>query len=173
MSIHDDIARLCRKGELVHVLPIEQWRSVERDVFVSKEVWEFLQGNDPDPKFQAVGLRAYRRIERFICGASVVFGMDPLNKRSTSLIARNNDVRLGVVDVRVNDPQPAVRIFGCFAEKDVLVLLLWRSRKLLQDKGFASSVKRTHSQWTALFPHHSPLVSESPHDYISGILDIG
>ena len=173
MSIRVDIDRLCRGGKLVHVLPIEQWRSVERDVFASNEVWEFLQGNDPDPKFQAVGLRAYRRLETFITGKPIVFGMDPLNKRSTSLIARNDEVVWGVVDVRINDPQPAVRIFGCFAEKDVLVLLLWRSRKFLQDKGFASSIRRGQSEWAALFPQYSPFVSENPHDYISGIFDLG
>lgn len=173
MSIRDDIAQACKDGKLFHVLPIEQSRSVERDVFASKAVWEFLQGNDPDYNFVTVGLRAYRQIERFVCGNAVVFGMDPLNKRSTSLIARNDDVNFGVVDVRVNDPQPAVRIFGCFAEKDVLVLLLWRSRKFLQNKGFSSSVKRSRAEWNTLFPKYSPLVSESPHDYISGIFDIG
>jgi hypothetical protein len=171
MSIIDEIRSLTDAGVLTHLLPIEPRRSVERDVFVSSEVWDFLQGNNSDPKFSAVGLRSYRRLESFICGDLLVFGMDPSRKKSTSLVARNDDVKQGVVDVRVNDPQPAVRIFGCFAKKDVLVLLRWRSRADLQSKGFASSIRACQGDWQTLFPNYRPHYSEDPNDYISGLVD--
>lgn len=173
MSINAAIAAAVHDKKLHHLLPVEQGRSVERDVFVSNDVLEFLNGDSKDQSFSNVGLRAYRRIEGFICGNPIVFGMDPSDKKSTCLIARNHDVAQGVVDVRVNDPQPAVRLFGCFGEKDVLVLLLWRSRQLLAQKGFARSVRETERLWKALFPKHPPFIRDKADDYISGIFHIG
>jgi len=173
MSIVDEIKTHCDNGNLFHLLPIEPGRSVERDVFVSKEIWDFLDGNDADVKLQQVGARAYRRLESFVCGNAVVLGMNPLQKDRTSLIARNDPTSDGVVDVRINDPQPAVRIFGCFATRNVLVLLLRRTRQELAQKGFASSIRLCRRQWDHLFSSCTPLVSEDPHDYITGTFDIG
>lgn len=173
MSMIDEIKTHCDNGALFHLLPIEPGRSVERDVFVSKEVWDFLDGNNADVKLQQVGARAYRRLESFVCGNSIVLGMDPLQKDRTSLIARNDPTSDGIVDVRVNDPQPAVRMFGCFAAQNLLVLLLWRTRKELAQKGFAGSIRQCRREWNVLFSLYSPLISEDPHDYITGTFDIG
>jgi len=174
MSIEKQLEALCRVSKkLVHVLPLQPGKSVARDVFATQQVWQFLQGDAPDPKMQMVGIRSYARLESFICGESIVFGMDPLDKKSTSLIARNDPASDGVVNIRVNDPRPAVRIFGCFAKQDVIVLLLYASREELAKKGFAGTIRRTRQEWDNLIPEHSRLFSDNPNDYISGIFDIG
>lgn len=173
MSILNELAKLSGERRLSHLLPLEPSHSVERDVYVSESVWDFLDGDVDDENLARVGARAYRRLESFIRGKPVVLGMDPRQKDRTSLIARNDDPADGVVDVRVNDPKPAVRIFGCFAAQNVLILLLVRTRSDLAKKGFAGSVKECRRHWDTLFPGYAPLVSENPNDYLTGTFDIG
>jgi hypothetical protein len=173
MSIVNEIKSLRDQGVLYHLIPVEPGRSVERDVFVSRNIWGLLEGEDADVKLQQVGARARRRLESFACGRAVVFGMNPLLKDRTSLIARNDPTSTGVVDVRINDPKPAVRLFGCFAERNVLVLLLRRTRSDLALKGFSSSIRQCRRDWDMLFPSYAPLISEDPNEYITGTFDLG
>jgi hypothetical protein len=139
--------------------------TVVRGVFVGAEVWS-LVGDDakPEARFEKVSGRARARLDHFSAGKNVVFALSPTNKSIHSDIARNAPISDGVVDVRITDPRPKIRIFGCFAKCDVLVLLTWATREGLD---WPQEVSRCKSQWKLLFPSTPPLIGSSHEHYIS------
>lgn len=127
MSIDVAIGTLITKAELEFVPHMMPGVPVVRDVFASPEVMQLIgDGGGLDEELERVGGRARAKIDNFTAGKPFVFGMQPHNKSVTCTIARNDPIHHGVLDVRVTDPTPAVRIFGFCVKCDALVLLTWR-----------------------------------------------
>jgi len=59
-----------------------------------------------------------------------------------------------------------LRMFGAMATKDVFVGLVWKERNLIANS-FGPNVRSSKTEWDRLFPKHSPVVSETPDDYLS------
>ncbi|EKF60550.1 hypothetical protein QWE_05773 [Agrobacterium albertimagni AOL15] len=171
MSIQSEIEQHCKAGSLKLHVPERRSFVVERHVFLGGEARSFIDWDGTvDVKFDTVSARAGSVLDRFCNGSYVTVGMDPHNKKSTSLIARVDPVGDGIVDFRITDPNPAVRIFGSFAAVDVIVLLTWSPR---QDCDFKAEVTRCRKVWDALFPKHLPIVSEKIESYVSKHFDAG
>lgn len=168
MSIDAEIGRLVSEGSLTFLSPALPGISVVRDVFVSPDVLS-LVGDSPTVagEYARISGRARAKLDNITAGRVFVFGIDPHQKSVTCTIARNAPPSFGVIDVRVTDPRPQVRLFGCVAKKDVLILLTWAPRGGLQ---FANEVRRCATQWQSLFPNHPPIVSDDPNDYFSDVI---
>jgi hypothetical protein len=103
-------------------------------------------------------------IDTFIAGGTFPVGMDPFKKAPHSALARNAPPEQGIWDFRVRDPQPHVRIFGGFAERDIFVALDFRSR---EDLDYDAAVATMKVLWTDLFGETSPIVGDDINDYLS------
>lgn len=168
MSIDAEIAKLVSTGQLTFLSPALPGVSVVRDIFVSPDVLA-LVGDTPsvDAKYLRVSGRARAKLDNITAGRMFVFGIDPHNKSVTCTVARNDPTAAGVLDVRVTDPKPQLRLFGCVAKKDVLVLLSWAPRDGLN---FPVEVRNCSSQWNILFPNHHPVLGHDPNDYFSDVI---
>lgn len=158
-------------GDLTFVRPTFPGAKVERNVFATAEVSELIDGALLDhPDFSEVAAQARAKIDSFSMGRKVIFALNPHSKDDAALVARNGPVGKGVVDLRIRSPRPALRIFGCFAETDLLLLLTWAPREKLH---FPTEVKRCRQVWDQLFPNHEPMIGQTHADYISSHALIG
>lgn len=171
MSIRNAIQGLCQAGDLQLLVPSIPSFSVKRDVFLSGSVRDFLDAAPGvDRAYHRQGGRALSLLDRFSTGSYMTFGMDPYDKKASSILARIAPVGLGIVDVRVTDPRPMVRLFGGFAATDVLVLLNWAPRDGLD---FSAQAALTRAHWNALMGNHAPIVGTKVEDYVSKHFHIG
>jgi len=165
MSIQELLQRHISAARLLFVTPLLPGRAVERNVFVSPDVAKLIVGDTSIPaRFHRVGGEARAQIDAFTTGRAIRFAMNPMHKDPATLVARNEPTNKGIVDLRIRQPRPPVRLFGAFAQVDVLVLLTWEERKNLR---FNAAVKRCRGQWDLLFPHNAPLIGIAHHEYIS------
>lgn len=154
MSIDAAIVSLVNQGKLVlvsHTLPAIP---VVRDVFASPAVMELIEGGHfNSAQMERMGGRARAKVDNIVAGRKFVFGLDPYEKSTTCTVSRNRPVSFGVVEVRVTDPDPAARIFGCVAKRNVLILLTWAEKKGLVYK---QEVDHCRKEWNLAFPNHHP-----------------
>jgi hypothetical protein len=165
MSIEETIAKLEKSKDLTFLCPVMPGVSVVRDVYVGSEVLS-LVGDDatPSAEYEEVSARARARLDHFSAGKYVVFALAPRNKSVHSDIARNAPIDKGILDVRITDPNPQIRIFGAFLQPDLLVLLTWASRV---DLDFPAEIDRCRKEWDRLLPNDPPLIGQKHDDYIS------
>ncbi|PSS59832.1 hypothetical protein C6558_36010 [Ensifer sp. NM-2] len=142
-----------------------------RGVFVSNEVWSLVGDDvDVDEKLERPSGQARARLDSFSFGKSIVFALNPRNKSVHSDIARNAPISDGVVDLRVTNPKPSLRIFGAFADKDLLVLLNWELR---ENMDFDAEIKKCKLNWHGLFPHHPALIGNTHDEYLTKPFVVG
>lgn len=161
MSIHQRIAELVGKGDLLRYEPAEAVPEM-RDIYVSRIVAAFLGG--VPRKYQETAGNAQLLFDEFVGGEEISFGMSP-KKHPGALIARNAPVDWGICDFRVLHPEPSVRIFGGFAARDTFVALTYQPRSTLTNV-FQNAAGIALSQWKLKFPDHKPIVSEKAEDYV-------
>jgi hypothetical protein len=100
--------------------------------------------------------------------------MQPFKKRKDAAIAILHPPEERVFDFRVRKPHPGIRVFGCFAEKDVFVATNWERRDRLpvvtppENDSEEWKLERhiCLSRWRQLSPYE-PFEGKSVHDYIS------
>lgn len=171
MSPIDEIQSLLASNQLRHLTPTRLGQAVVRDVFVNDDVFNLLDENGTlESRFERVAGRARSKIDAFISGSTVTFALDPHEKNRTSFLARNAPIAMGIVDVRITDPKPMIRIFGGFAAKNALVLLSWAPRDGLE---FQKEVIQCRAKWNKLFNNKAPLIGTTHDEYLSGNFDIG
>ncbi|WP_158665335.1 hypothetical protein [Sinorhizobium fredii] len=172
MSISEVIKTHCENPDetLRLLVPARPSYLVQRHIFLGKEVQQFVDGDGVDGRFARLSGRTLSVLERISNGSYVTFGMDPHDKDASCTIARVDPVLLGIVDVRIRDPQPAIRVFGGFAEPDILVLLKWMPRAGLD---FRAAAQLCRQEWDSLFPGHPPIYGEKVEDYVSKHFNIG
>ncbi|WP_143106244.1 hypothetical protein [Ensifer sp. OV372] len=165
MSIDNEMKTLCAAGKLALLEPAVPSFMVRRHVFVGGEARSFIFWDGSiDEDFESVSGRTFSVLERFSNGSYIAVGMDPHDKEARSQIARVDPVDQGIFAFRINDPNPAVRIFGGFAKVDVVILLTWWPR---EDCDFPSEVARCRAEWDKLFPNHPPILSDEIEDHVS------
>jgi hypothetical protein len=173
MSITERIDRLrsLDPPALNFLTPLRLNLSVRRDVFVGQEVQKLLDLHPDIPReFHNVAGRCRSVLDRISAGSFLTFGMDPFDKQARCWIARVSPADLGIVDLRITDPNPAIRVFGAFADCDLLILLTWAPRKGLD---FRNEVIRCRQEWDKLFPLHRPLIGTRVEDYVSKHFHVG
>jgi hypothetical protein len=174
MSIDERIAELLDK-ELFAVEPLFGGRVV-RHILVSKEVWDLI---DRPPKKWSVRCAKIRAdLERFVTGDEIKVCRVPF-KADGAYLGLLDPTTSGIWDIRCVDPTPAVRLIGCFADKDVFVALIPAARSVptdllfrgpLHDKGsvhWDNVITECDTTWWTIFHHNDRVRSNDVHDLIS------
>jgi hypothetical protein len=168
MSIDAQIGQYLSSGTLFAIAPAQPGKASVRDVIVSKDIWDLVRDDaTPPAELELVWGRVRARLDSIVAGSMFLFGLDPFNKSIGSHVARTDPVEVGIVDVRIRDPKPAIRVFGGLAKPDVLVLLSYAYRDNLN---FKQEIAQARALWDNLFPNHPPMTGKSHDDYFSNIL---
>lgn len=154
--------------ELVFRKPALANIGVVREVFVSKDVHDLLEFANVDEDLERAAGRACAKLDAFIGGRTIVFGMDPYVKSPATLVSRNNPWQLGIVEFRVASYSPDLRLFGGFAQKDVLILLTWARKTGLK---YHAEIRRCKATWDDLFPGSVPIIGSTVDEYVSNFLE--
>jgi|JI10StandDraft_1071094.scaffolds.fasta_scaffold331781_4 hypothetical protein len=168
MSIDAEIGKHISSQTLFVIAPAQPGKPSIRDVIVTKEIWEMVRDDaTPPDAVSHVWGRARAKLDAIASGGVLLFGLDPFNKSIGSNVARTHPVSSGILDVRIRDPKPALRIFGGAAKKDAIVLVSFAYRDNLN---FQKEVSRARGLWDMLFPKHSPMIGDGHDDYFSNLL---
>ena len=165
MSIRDEIKR-CVKADpprLTLLRPALPGTRMKRFIFVAAEILSLLDGPWENLELEIRWKHVRADLERFVGGGIIVVGsngyMKPLDPAEDE-----------IWEIRCIDPDPSVRIFGSFAEKDVFVSLGYRYRQDLEGKDsseWAEAVRACKAYWRQLFLTYPPHSGSDLHDYIS------
>lgn len=140
---------------------------IERTMLVSREICRFLDGPWVNALEERKAGRLRADLEQFVVGGLITICMTP-RMANIAYMARLDPVLNGAWDIRSRDPNPAIRIIGCFSEVDVFIGLAWDYRKNLQTEAdWERIVQRCQSQWRMLFPAIKPHLGDEVHDYVS------
>lgn len=169
MSIRDAIAEAVERGDLVplpHFLP---GAVAVRHIFVTSEVWDFVGGPALPKELAKKAAEGRRMLDSFTAGNRIVVSLDPHQKPRHCQLSRNGPTHEGVWEFRIRDPQPQVRLFGCFAERDVFVALSVMAKSDLVGKlAYPLAVADNASIWGGIFPNHLPVTGDDINAYLSG-----
>jgi hypothetical protein len=165
MSIRDEIKRCVEADpvQLALLRPALPGTPMKRFIFVAAEILLLLDGPWESLELEIRWKHVRADLERFVQGGIIVVGDDGYMKR----LDRAEDE---IWEIRCIDPNPSVRIFGSFAEKDVFMALGYRYRQELEEKGsteWAEAIRACKADWRKLFLTYPPHSGSDPHDYIS------
>ncbi len=167
MSIRDEIKAILGK-ELFVLLSEFGGEETPRTIYYSIEVREIIEGATSSGKNKMRFSSAKAVMDAFIELGEILFGLDPHNKSAHARMARTDPVSEGVVDFRVLDPSPGIRVFGCFSEPDTFIALTWRFREEMDSSGeFDAEIARCKDKWRQLFPTAAPHIGTKAYDYVT------
>jgi hypothetical protein len=164
-----EIRRQCAAGELVLVeikdIPHAQVRPIYMVASLHKRI--FSPGAEESRRmgFLEADLRS------FINGDKVTIAR---GKEETCTLKPLSDVD-EVWELRSRGPKPSLRIFGRFADKDVLIATNMEYRTLLsslRSRAFAVAIRTCTTTWSRLFPYLEPHRGTTGHDYVSNVVDL-
>jgi hypothetical protein len=167
MSIRDQIRALL--GSKIFYLPSRfQNGESTREIVVSREIFEIVTppfGDYWEGKRHAQ-CRAY--LDAFVDGEEIGVSEKPFSKAFDTYLARVHPIALDVWDIRVIEPTPGIRCFGCFGDLDLFVALTWEYRENIQatSDGFTILARECRSVWSSLFT--LPPRTGSIHAHLSG-----
>src|SRR5215207_9842612 len=128
MSIQDEI-RLHLNKELFLLTSEFGGEDTPRVIYYSIEVQQIIDGANSLSKNRNRFASSKAVMDAFIDLGEITFGMDPFNKASYARMARTDPIDIGVIDFRVLDPKPGMRVMGCFSELDTFIALTWGFRE--------------------------------------------
>ena len=134
-------------------------------MFVSLEVAEIVIPPWPETWEGRRHSRLRGLLDSFIEGDYITVAEDPYDKDASAILARVDPVDQEVWDFRCLDPNPGIRAFGCFAEKDTFVALTYDYRETIED--FAACVTDCRTEWSNLFGDLPPFKGNDLDDYLS------
>lgn len=162
-----------RSGELkllTRQLPSD---SSSRWVFCSKEVFDGLHGPWTTLGEATNMGRARGTLDAFITGRLVSVRVPP-SKNVRAHLALLDDASEEVWEFRCRDPNPQIRIFGHFAEKDTFIAFLIRRKPdVVTDDEYLVAKEECKRQWRTYFPSYQPFSGSSAHDYVSNCAVLG
>lgn len=177
MSIRDLIRFWIDDGRLFELKPVLDSDPIQRTLIVSKEILSLLEGPWIDEAWaQRCGeLRA--TLEAYIRGQRIGICLKPY-KGASAYMARLDRPEDEVWDIRSIDPNPALRLFGRFAETDLFVALIWSPRSVEVPASqrpplgprnsieWRNAILECKAEWNKLFPSYAPLHGSQTHEYI-------
>lgn len=171
MSISSQYAGLVASGRL-HELRQYISGPIERPVYLAPLVATYIFGPPwPSQSPHAAKMAEVRALlEAFMYGGRVTATFDKKPKQVMLRRLQPPKHELPEIwELRVLQPPPGVRLFGAFAETDVLIITGIANRI---EADFASEISAAKADWKSLFPNHSPLVSKDHHVYISARITV-
>jgi hypothetical protein len=179
MSIREQWKERVKEGRLFKLGFGIPGPAERRIVLMSPEIAELVSGLWENTLMGDRCARLRADLENYLEGAPLTVCWQPFKGRDHHQIARLKPVEAGVWDVRSVDPSPALRVFFCLAEKDVMVALTcsprsvpvsWLERPPLgprECKRWKRAISECKREWGILFPGYTPYVGERPDDCIS------
>lgn len=169
MSTEDRLRELVAQGTLRYVMP-QRGHSAVRYVYLLDALYRRIEHEveaDGEDAERFAGVMAV--LYAFIHGKRMTFGMDPISKGRAALIARTKPVRMGIIDFRVMDPSPGMRLMGGFVSADHFVGLRCFGRGEMGPLGgFGGCVRETCATWAKTFGTGlSPVVSDTLREYVT------
>lgn len=176
MSIINRIEELVRDGRLSHIEPLDHSLAVERNMVVSVEIRELIEGPWTSDTLERRAYRLRADLEAFAVGHVLGISMTPYQHKAAYMGLLDPPER-GIWDIRSRDPKPGLRVFGHFAAVDLFVALVWHPRSLeiegrlplggSQGLNWEIAKLQCEETWNDLFPNHSPRIGERISDFIS------
>jgi hypothetical protein len=123
-------------------------------------------------------------LESFLDGSQMNVCWTPFRGRPYHRLGRLDPVAHGIWDVRSVDPTPALRVFFCLAEKDVMIALgcsprsvpvTWLERPPLgpkESERWRRAIRECQNMWDDLFPSYRPHVGGTLDECISNAISI-
>jgi hypothetical protein len=188
MSIRDVINDWLDREELFLLAPRLETDSVERVLFVSKDLYRAIGGFGNEVDERMGRLRAH--LEVFVGDNIVTVAMEPFRARD-AYMARLSPARDEIWEIR-DRSSPSLRIFGCFAEVDTFVAFTWQWRSILG--AIEARAKRSRGRslakcgwpriwpierracraaWRQKFPSYEPHRGSAPGEYLSNWHPVG
>jgi hypothetical protein len=106
-------------------------------------------------------------LDIFSTGQLIVVASGKVNKGYMKHLTPPED---GIWEIRCRDPKPGIRVFGMFAQVDVLVVTNCKDRITLREEGsreWRDELLRCKAEWRKLFHPHQPQCGLNINDYIS------
>jgi hypothetical protein len=176
MSIRDVIQWRCDEKRL---FPLEAapGDTPYRSLYLSQEIQDLIQTEWPTALERHRVIRLQLDLDRFISGKEIPVASDAMHARPYALLAQLQPPSEEVWEIRSVDPDPSLRVFGRFTEKNVFVALRWQHRGILaaMDSGeWDFLMKLCQHDWNSLVFPYQPHCGRYPDDYVSGpIFDRG
>jgi hypothetical protein len=171
MSIRDEIKARRDEGWLYR-LSLDPGSEEKRTLYVSKGIHALLVGPWQDQPLQDRWLQIRADLDAFVDGSRITLPRDrqrsPKNPTHMAQLRPANDE---VWEYRHRRPEPSIRLFGRFAEKDSFIALTWEYRADLgafRSREWRNAKLRWITEWRWLFYWaYEPLRGRYPDDYIS------
>ena len=163
MSIHDVIKSLVNK-DLFLLTSELLGEDTPRTIYYSNEVREIVDGANCKVRNKNRFASAKAVMDAFIELGEITFGLDPFEKDHDAIMARTEPSDWGIIDFRVLDPTPGIRVLGGFSEPDTFIALTWCFR---EDMDFDAEVSRSRGEWNKMFPGFEPQKGANVNAYIT------
>lgn len=117
-----------------------------------------------------------REFDRFVEGQMVSLALHPFKKEKDAFLAILNPPEDRVFGFRVREPNPGLRVFGCFADPDVFVATNWERRDRLpsvtrgelDNEEWAKERQICLARWRQVAAAYQPHMGKTINDYITG-----
>lgn len=172
MSIYDEIRAGVNERRLLFLSPALPGTLIVRKMYISNGIRDLVFGPWSEPQWeQRCGyLRA--DLDKFIEGRLLTIAEKPYGGK-TSDMKRLDAARDEVWEIRSRDPNPGLRVFGRFADRNLFVALTWAKRVNLHGPGsreWRNAIEECKTEWRRLFPAYPPKTGGQIHDYLSNIV---
>lgn len=140
-----------------------------RQMYVSEEIHGLLVGPWAEPEWEERFNYLRADLDRFIEGSLIPIAREPY-KGKTSYMLRLQPPADEVWEIRSRDPEPSIRVFGRFAEKDIFIALTWALRADLKHPGsreWRDASVGCKTDWIKLFHPYLPKSGADIHGHIS------
>ncbi len=162
------IQSLEKAGELRPVLPLRTRRPAKRRAYLTKEAMKDLDDDHSPTNFFAGRHWVQAALMRWVLGDRVWRIRTRGSKWVGGFLKRLDPPPIEIWEVKVVEPKPQVRLFGRFADHDLLIFTKFHLRDKLGDRGskqWESAMKGCEASWAALgLPLYSRSLIE---DYVS------
>ena len=174
MSIRALISTQIQHGNLVNHQPSLPGEPVERTLLLTTEVEAFLKGPWGSENDETRAAELASQLDQFVSGGYIAASLNPIKKRNNCYMAILKPEVDRIWCIRSVDPEPSIRVFGAFAEKDVFVAMNFEMRKLLGGLGdfmWRREQNIAKARWRTMFAQCEPLDGGSLDKYISKAID--
>jgi hypothetical protein len=175
MSIRDQVNDCCKDGRLFRLTGLLPGRPELREAYVSPDLYKLILFSDEDRWIATAQAFAH-----FIEGRLVVLPHEEKHHRGAFMLRlRINRIAKPpppeIWEVRVTDPEPGIRVFGRFFERDAFVAFTWQDRLDLGNpytewkarEAWWAAAQRCRVRWANHFGSLKPLSGKYPNDYLT------
>jgi hypothetical protein len=175
MSIDDAYLRECLRDERLYEVPIlSPSMTVQRRILALPKLMRQIDGSAASGGQRRLVIELRADLDDFIGGEPVTVGGPKHKAAYMKPMARApRESGFGgheVWEIRSREPEPGIRLFGRFAQRDVFVATDWERRDTLGALGsliWRREIRRCKHDWTTVFGTRGPHIGANVHDYIS------